>query len=432
MDISFTPHELPPSGPEELLRRTTSFPRDSSADSELLKAIRSGLRGTDAFKATPSRSILYNARKDFPSDDEITWDSETVIVSIGGVIRKTWTFSDENQPVQYACGGVIEENWRKLVSTPKPEPFIPAATNPHDRPTFGPFARASMNKTDALDRKYTNTAIFVFLRSIGKMYLRNGIEYTFQLPFIVRRAWPLYPYGVLIQRVLEPYEIEEAAISGDDPLPTLFSLTSPFAEVATVGLAKSIIGGFSTQPSVVKDEEDPSKPVDSIPHSEMVLYTSLKTPSVADMEVTVTVDPSKQTLSIWRYLYQRPKDSHMADNIPHTRLRPPAQSTSLASLANAPPTLDPATTMASLMSVANGATQPASQPTRPRRNSLTRNDLTSNLDNLALGASTSGIQGVPSVDYGRMTATYWMERLHIEELNIPMYVISCWPPLVPC
>ncbi|KAH8830535.1 hypothetical protein DL96DRAFT_1668350 [Flagelloscypha sp. PMI_526] len=380
--------------PEELLRRTTSAPRDGSGDSALLKAIRSALRGADTSQSGPSSSIFYNDRKDLPCDDEITWDQETVIVSTGGVIRKIWTFTDEQEPVQYACYGVIEENWRKQFHLPKPEPFVPSPDKPNERATFGPFTRANMNKNDAIDRKYPNTAVFVFLRRTGKVYLRNGLEYTFNLPFIVRRAWPIYPLGVLLQRVIEPYEVEEAAASGEEPLPSIFSLISPFAEALPVG-------GLNSHAALIDDTA-----AENGGHA--------PSPVSTDFRVVVTVDTSKRTLSVWTYGYIRPK-SQQAENVQPTRLRSPPQAPSLASLAMAAPVFDAPTAMANLIPSADSPSQ-TEFPARPRKNSLTRTEVTSKLDSLALGSSSSGTDSSQNMDIGKMATTYWMERVLTREL----------------
>ncbi len=61
----------------------------------------------------------------------------------------------------------------------------------------------------------------------------------FSLPFIVRRAWPLHPHGVIIQQVLAPTEVEEAELTGDKALPTVFSLISPLAEATVVNHAEA-------------------------------------------------------------------------------------------------------------------------------------------------------------------------------------------------
>ena len=84
------------------------------------------------------------------------------------------------------------------------------------RTTFGPFERAEQERRREIEPESRVRATFVFLRSVGWIYLLNGIEYTFSLPFIVRRAWPLYPHGVIIQRVLAPTEVEEAELTGDE------------------------------------------------------------------------------------------------------------------------------------------------------------------------------------------------------------------------
>lgn len=241
---------------------------------------------------------------------------------------KRWSFFNYKEDVQYACLGTLEQNALEAQKyfTPAPTagsvseddaPWNPSQTPEEDnRPTFGPFTesqRSSKRRKFSDDRKAIS-AVFIFLRSIGKIYLQNGIDYTINIPFVVRRAWPLSPHGVLVQRVLEASELEEASISGEPVLPTIFSITSPFQEPAAVGLAARIEGGPGSDgnPLVIhtEDEKSSSDVLKSIEPTEMVLWASHRPESQdvhpdreRDKSLVVTVDPKRNKVSIWAYAY---------------------------------------------------------------------------------------------------------------------------------
>lgn len=220
---------------------------------------------------------------------------------------KKWNFQEEGESIQWACLGELEQSvmdngtrstshstaYYASYETPSTAP----SSSSRDRPTFGPFSRDSVNSTSKPSHPEVVPAVFVFLRSVGKIYLQNGLEFTFSLPFIVRKAWPISPHGVMMQRVLEPSELLEAEMMGDSVLPTIFSITSPFAEPAAVGLTTGIIG--SDPPTLKDEDENSSSPLKSVIPTEMVVWTSHRHPVSSD-DVLVTVDVEKKSLSIWR------------------------------------------------------------------------------------------------------------------------------------
>ena len=119
---------------------------------------------------------------------------------------KRWCFDHEGESIQCACLGEIEQ-----VVLPNPKSTHSAANytmfenttsvnTDSGRSSFGPFHRANLERSRK-DGSYYEVVpcVFIFLRSIGKMYLMNGIDYTFSLPFIVRKVWPVSPHGVMMQ-----------------------------------------------------------------------------------------------------------------------------------------------------------------------------------------------------------------------------------------
>lgn len=418
-------------------------------ESDLLKAIRDALRGSPADTENPVKSLVFSSTEPSPGEEELCWDSHTIILSSGGVIRKKWCFKQEGQPVQWACMGWFEQP-STLASTSsarsahytssdsQDESMLP---DPKQRPTFGPFSHAERDKGPDKDKSTTRfRAVFVFLRSLGRIFFLNGLEYTFYLPFIVRQAWPLAPHGVILQRLPEPGELEEAAVSKDELLPTIFTMVDPFAEASAVGLTPSIRDGRPT----ALDEHDLSKPIPSIPAQEHLVWVSS---NVADSveQIAVTVNLDKNTLSVWRYTYVNPKEGPDISQKPGVRntkharkslslsgthplsprfAQPPLPFPSvvreqppLTALPGMAPGLHAPLPMSALVP---GAVPnlPALAATRPapksRRNSLGQHDV-------AGGATLGGrIEGsmlnVDPVDSAHMRPAYWMERLYSEEV----------------
>ena len=424
MSPIFVAEQGPPvSAAIEFLSKVTPTPDSLEGESPLLRAIKNVLRGTDS----DALNSIHTARfftGDEAKDYELSWNAQHAVLTYSGVIMKRWCFDHEGESIQCACLGEIEQ-----VALP---------------------------------------CVFVFLRSIGKMYLMNGIDYTFSLPFIVRKAWPVSPHGVMMQRVLEPSEVVESESNGEEVLPTIFTLTSPFTEAAAVGHTAGILRALPNLPATLKDEEEHStKPLRSIPPTEMIVWVSHGS-VMADAQIVVTVNTKRKLLSIWQYKYIKPKDlafglnagehtkpsekakgkqrqsfsgvgigsgnrrtSALFDAMLDGRQRHPTSPNSripdppmippeffdlpdtlpLASLPGMPPSLATTATMASLVSGV-GPQKPGPFQGKGRRNSLSRSDT---MDRMVLGGRTEESMFFP-MDHGRMKAAYWMECLFTHEI----------------
>ena len=440
-------------------------PAIAKHESDLLRSIRTALRGTDTEPSGINTVKYESSGPDGILVKELCWDARRVVVSAGGVVLQQWSFAHEGEPVRWACVGWLEQ--AGIVAAARSSghytsEFHAGPSRPADaseRPTFGPFARAEQARKRALEPAVRVRATFVFLRSIGKIFLESGIEYTFALPFIVRRAWPLHPHGVLVQRVLDATEIQEAEMTDDEPLPTVFSLTSPLAEPAVVGVAEGIVGGFhSVPPSLVNGHHDDSALLQSIPPKESVVWVSSRA-CRDDDDVVVTVDAEQRRLSIWRYTHIKPKDAPMSQSRPSTRKKrasmhggagdrrhsmggnnsfdwaaapsindhpleksPTADTRKLpplSALPGMPPSLSTTTTMASLVAgePPPGAQLLTSPPPKARRNSLGRKELGASIDRIALGGRPEVDASLPPTEHTRMKAAFWVSKLH--SMDIP-------------
>ncbi|KAI0644745.1 hypothetical protein C8Q79DRAFT_913177 [Trametes meyenii] len=304
-----------------------------------------------------------------------------------------------------------------------------------------------MDKKREEDPDVRVRGVFIFLRGMAKIYLMNGIEYTLNLPFIVRRAWPVEPAGLFIQRVVESWELEENKQSGAEPLTTIFTLTSPFAEPSVIGVTDGVKGGFDKQPLQLKPDYA-AEPV-SLPPDERILWVTTTTVKDLATSLIVTLNMEHNRLTIWRYVYAPPPSSSKASraNGPHPtshhakrssmsgntsahlrhtnaasddlRLSPekadPKRPGGVSGLA---PTLTTTMTMEDLMSgtMVGGAISQSqwNLPIKVALDPSGKPDLGGSLNKLAQGSLVS-LDDVPDpAEEVRLRPFFWAEKLHEE------------------
>lgn len=256
-----------PSPAVEYFKRAYADEEGHTSESDLLKSIRRVIRPPNSRRLR--QTLLYPAQghttdEAFSQDIELSWNSCCVVLSAGGIVARKWTFEEEDQDIQWACRGLVElptgivEGSGAFFSSTSAEELEASSSN---SPAFSRFAESAKARQRAVTPAKRISAVFVFLRSIGKIFTDTGEELTFHLPFLVRRAWPLRPHGVLIQREIGQYEEDESARTGEPLLPTLFSLHDPFAELKAVGLAARIHGPLPpTFPPTAITPVDPNNP----------------------------------------------------------------------------------------------------------------------------------------------------------------------------
>lgn len=230
--------------------------RDTPPDSDLLKSIKRVVRPSEPHVMRHSR--LYPCHE-VQSDEylglgqELSWNSNCVVLSTGSVILRKWTIDHEGQDIRWACkgsfmepGGVVEGVTGSFSTTSSNDAgsFLSFSQS-----TFSRFAQSAQARQRAMEPPKRLQAVYVFLRNIGRIFVEGGGDYTFHIPFLVRHAWPLRPHGVLIEREMGEMEIREAIRLGTPLLPTLFSLHDPFSEPKIVGVAAKIHGALGQGPS---------------------------------------------------------------------------------------------------------------------------------------------------------------------------------------
>ncbi|KAK0431648.1 hypothetical protein EV421DRAFT_2011785 [Armillaria borealis] len=222
--------------------------------------------------------------------------------------------------------------------------------------------------------------VFVFLRTKGMAFLQDGTRYTFT-------RGPISPFGVMIQRQVHPQELVEAERSGEEVLPTIFALVNPITEVGALGVTAGIIGGpDDVSARLVDEEEKASSHLITIPPSEALLWVSQ--PSVAtSYQVAVTVDEAKHSVSIWRYAYIKAKDAP----------RPAGREL--------------------MKERARKRRSMPSTPSKTRRDSFNRHDLSVTLDKMVLGSRLKDDMSFLPPETGRMKTSFWAQRLSTHDIS---------------
>lgn len=445
----------------------------SSEGSDLLRSVRAAFHGSRNDPDPPIQRTVYASVDGNDSEEELAWNESTVVWSIGGILRNTWSFHEEGQRIQYACFGWLrtegtmhskygisrhntdESDAEEDVSMTSPQSagLEEDGGGRSERDVFGPFFRARRARMTTVEPTNIARAVFVFLRHFGRVFLLNGLEYSFSLPFIVRRAWPLSPHGVLLQRIVDPSELDEP-----DPLPSLYTFTNPFQEPRPVGFAKCIKGAHrlsETHTTIVGHDLDEQVGF-SVPAEEHIVWIAPRLQDTSNSDnIIVSLDQHKTRLSFWRYAFvtesaiqqniqdpgvfkaQGGEKSHQQTR--HTandmvsrgdRIRAPSpefEPTQVAApggmglppFQGIPPPMTTASTLASLASSGSGLSQwPGSDGTGGRKSSLTRNDLTSTMDRMVLDRKSDiHAPGFVPILSQSILPVYWMQRLYVHELE---------------
>ncbi|KAL1742087.1 hypothetical protein HDZ31DRAFT_66308 [Schizophyllum fasciatum] len=206
----------------------------------------------------------------------IDYTATRLAVSNGGGVRHVFDFGAQDQRIEYAVLANAQlplspaQAWQGSRAQAR---YPTTAPTPHaPRSTFGPFgASKRIGGADWTDGATVVLALYVFLRGQTVLYALDHLSaiprvptsgltappalQISALPVSVRRAWPIFPAGVIVQRALDPDELATSAAiptspttpsspsPSDDLLPTLFSITSPTSEPGVVAEAPS--GGIA-------------------------------------------------------------------------------------------------------------------------------------------------------------------------------------------
>jgi len=147
------------------------------------------------------------------------------------------------------------------------------------------------------DNKVLKRTLCIFLQTFAKFYLKNGQSYTLNLPFKIKKAFPL-DHGIIIQRIPEKEEFSansETQISNLN-ISVLFSVMHPLEEMRIVSLYEK--SSNQNNPDNINNNNNESNNI--IPFSmlqEDVIYASTN----RKLPIIVTYDKIKKIHQIWRY-----------------------------------------------------------------------------------------------------------------------------------
>lgn len=376
---------------------------DEKYDSELLKSLRKVFAPAHASSTAIKRSLRPPAIAK-EGEEELCWNGRRVLWSVGGIPRRTWDFAHERQDIQWVCWA-----WFRPDDVATPHITRHPETHEEGNRTFGPFfqflqrQRMATPQDDSSQSPTACRALVVFLRDIAKVLIGSGVEHTIHLPFLVQRAWPISPTGVLVQRAQDREELDEAAILGTPLLPTLFSLSSPLDEFKIVGCARSIQGGFSDTgtPPIV----DPL-PAARLHPSDNVLYVSGSTDPEAE-RLLVSHNHEKRRLTIWRYASRKPNNSlHTSDTDRGAKARERVLNDRLDRIPLGAGAED------SEIAASYGGPSIPIPPLHP----VSRADLTSNMDRVQLGIPADTDDPPPGVGDSSMRPHVWLQ--HVAHLDL--------------
>jgi len=269
-------------------------------ESVLLRSIRSALRGSN-LDPNLQHATFYDTSSDNEPEggaEELLWDEKRVVLCAGGVIQKQWSFTTRDN----LFSGPALAGFNSLALLLRHDPQVTTQMTPlwalsvnakvALEPLLDHLIRRNKSVGVRLNQSPNVRAIFVFLRSVGwiipQQWYRVHIFPTLHRAQSMASVptWSDYP------RVLEPTEVQEAELTGDETLPTVFSLISPLAEATVVDHAANIIGGFHSVPlTLVHDDDDDSDHIsEPLSAGEVIVWVSCQGHG-EDSDLLVTVHP---------------------------------------------------------------------------------------------------------------------------------------------
>ncbi|KAG8935200.1 Anaphase-promoting complex subunit 1 [Tulasnella sp. 408] len=323
------------------------LPKPAVPESNLLKSIRRALSATTPIPYENPRKTLYGS---FDSgEEELFWHDRTVVWSVGSVQRRKWVFETEKKDqVLWACWATFPGEkfsirgagsaWKAPAPSRRWKNSSSAAHDDDYISTFGRFSeiRPMTSLESEFERRHPSGSggtgdskhrhkpqlvrcICIFLTSFVMIYTKDGgTEYAANLPFHVKRVWPVPEGGVMMERIVAADEVE------GDLLPTVFTLAGPYDEPKIAGFAYKIEGGVGPggwrtpegapapdHPVVIHKEPPPDaterakRHVQGLTKTERIVFApSWETNPICN-RLAVTHDPKTGYIRIWRYVFEK-------------------------------------------------------------------------------------------------------------------------------
>ena len=330
VSLSLTASESPFCAGDSYLTQAEALnPSDSYADddgSQMLKTVRSLLQTSD-----PPNKIQGRILQTCPSgegSEELVWTRSTIVHSVGAVVCRQWNFDDLDEEIHAVCWAKFEEKGTGRVPPADRQPLDSVFEtdpwkNSSSESVFGPYGRVMRASTSKSGSPATTLAshhyhgpgtgflvraLCVFFRSFAYLYGNDGAEYRIDLPICPRRAWPLFPVGVLLERRI-PVDITNWNRPIYEHNATFYSLSAPLHSIVPVGMAHRILHSSLNLPAVYQEDKDVPN-VDIFTNSEFrsfehVLFVEESTPE--SHRILFTIERGLW-IHCYLYAYRAPSD----------------------------------------------------------------------------------------------------------------------------
>lgn len=294
--------------------------------SQMLKTVRDLLQTSDAPNKIQGRILQTYPRGE--GSEELVWTRFTIVHSVGGVVCRRWNFDGLDEEIQAVCWAQFEEKGTARVPAAEVQSHNGVfETDPwkdsSSESVFGPYGRvmrASAPKSRPIAKAIPNAdyhgpgtgslvrSLCVFFRSFAYIYGDDGAEYRIDLPICPRRAWPLFPVGVLLERRI-PVDITNWNRPIYEHNATLYSLAAPLHSVVPIGIAQRILHSDHGLPAVYQEDKDVPN-VDIFTSSEFrsfeyVLFVEESTPE--SHRILFTIEGGLW-IHCYLYAYRAPSD----------------------------------------------------------------------------------------------------------------------------
>ncbi|KAM0747870.1 hypothetical protein T439DRAFT_305034 [Meredithblackwellia eburnea MCA 4105] len=385
-----------------------------------------GARKTSTTRQTGSNRVITPFAPRKPTElEQLTWTTKRVIWSKGSTPFRTFSFEQYHQPILQA----LFVDFNVPVSSPGTATQQPVASTSAVKledssssiggPTFGPFHPAPVpawtedplplpiHPTSPVPqpRRKKEKHLVILLRDMGFVYpTESGGSGSFMLPFRVRRAWAMSQAGLLLERAEEGNEDPEADSPG--MMPTLYSLDGPAEELKVVSEVNGISGIRPTPTTnnalelVAEDTpptlSGPPTPIQDL--SDRIIFISNTNSS---FPIIVTSNPLTGKFSIWAYANVPTSEEEEGEEVLPDGGRMGMAEDGNESWENKQKramdrTVDGEAAILEALGGGGGGTTmkrstslAATNPT-DRRGSATRNELSVNLDRMALETGNQG------------------------------------------
>lgn len=341
--------------------------------------------------------VLLPALQDNEGEHELRWSSFQVTWSVGGVQKRKWAFRDPKQPVVAASFAWFDSEPSSSPSMSMSGESLSSSSKPRSSTTFGLFTLMRDMPFKSNDAQRFNSRTFticIFLRDTGRIYTPDGTEFTINLPFQVRKVWPMQPVGLMLQS-LPSYSDDPSLSFSSIPKSATFSLSSPYDELRPV---QRLLPSTSYLPT------NTSQSTALSPNEDVVFISpSSHSSNSPNPPLVAAVNSSLGTLLIYRY-----SELSRSEELAHT-----------SSVAAADPAIEE-----SLPTKATSPLRTSGRLAEKRRISQTRNELSMTLDRMAIDGSPGvdtimeeGWEGGPTTTSS--STRYTLELLFSTALNAP-------------